>query len=152
MQYYKWWRIYEGEHKFAQSLGFPVRWGDPGPSGGLVFGTPTSAVFRTVRITTDHKWFKPRPSSGLGHFPRTVVVRFYDRFDRTREVTFIYMRFTWVKKWADRWRQYAKRKKAVRVISQFYFDYVLPVLYNPHTRGRGFQRLERELLTINTPQ
>lgn len=61
------------------------------------------------------------------------------------ELLFFYWKRDWVKKFITRWRQYIKRKRAARVIRQFYFDYVQPFTYNPRSRGKGFCRLEEEL-------
>jgi len=57
----------------------------------------------------------------------------------TRERTFT--RKGWIKSYFRRWRNYAKRKRAVRIIKKFYYDYVLPKIYCPHTRGSAFIKL-----------
>lgn len=43
-----------------------------------------------------------------------------------------------------RWKQFSRKRvetRAANTIRRFYFDHVVRVLYNPHTRGKGFLKL-----------
>jgi len=51
----------------------------------------------------------------------------------------------WIRGYLRRWRNYAKRKRATRIIRRFYFDYIVPRLYNPHTNGSGYLKLLNKL-------
>lgn len=42
----------------------------------------------------------------------------------------------------QRWYRNIKRGRAANKIRKFYFDYVLPYIYNPHRGGKGFKRLK----------
>lgn len=53
---------------------------------------------------------------------------------------------------ARRWKQWARKRvetRAANTIRNFYYDYVVPRVYNPHTRGEGFLRLEAKMREIN---
>lgn len=48
----------------------------------------------------------------------------------------IYLESSWLYEILNRWRRPIERKKrAVRVIRRFYFDYVLPRVMSPHGKG-----------------
>lgn len=47
----------------------------------------------------------------------------------------------WLRDIIQKWKRWASRKRAVRVIRNFYYDYVVPKIYNPHSRGNGYLRL-----------
>lgn len=51
-----------------------------------------------------------------------------------------------------RWKRWARKRvesRAANTIRNFYYDYVIPRVYNPHTRGEGYLRLEAKMREIN---
>lgn len=55
----------------------------------------------------------------------------------------------WERSLLQRWRRWAQQKRATRIIKRFYYDYIVPRVWSPHTEGRGFLKLKRELEAIN---
>jgi hypothetical protein len=61
----------------------------------------------------------------------------------------VYYKRYWISGIVHRWKRYVRKTKAANVIRNFYFDYIVPRVYNPHTEGKGFNRLKRKLDLIN---
>lgn len=58
----------------------------------------------------------------------------------------------WIRSILRRWKAWASRQKYVRAankIRKFYYDYVVPKIYNPHKEGKGFVMLREDLIKMN---
>lgn len=61
----------------------------------------------------------------------------------------------WIRSICRRWKTWARTQRILReiraanTIRNFYYDYVVPRVYNPHTRGEGYLRLEAKMREIN---
>lgn len=70
----------------------------------------------------------------------------------TKKNSFTLAYKTYIRGVIQRWRWLAKngrRLRAANKIREFYFDYVLPYIYSPHSRGRKFlELLESPLLHV----
>lgn len=60
-----------------------------------------------------------------------------------------YNKSDWERSLLQRWKRWARQKRATRIIKRFYYDYIVPRVWSPHTEGRGFQKLKRELELMN---
>lgn len=61
---------------------------------------------------------------------------------------YTYTAYGLVEKLFERWRSWARkrvRERAANRIRDFYFDYVVPKVYNPHMEGRSFLNLKNKL-------
>lgn len=141
-----------------------LRLQNPNPWNRFYFRV-TEQVERVAQFTNEYRWDddlmihvywqRVNPDDiWNGSFYRRNYI-WETRLNTGKGNGFILSFFGWIISILRRWRAWAKarrmkrERRAANTIRNFYFNYIQPRVYNPHTGGRGFLKLLARLQQIN---